>query len=79
MIARHARRVLLLLLSLAMTGCAYFRPPPVVEVAADPVMYPAPSAGGRYIPWASGLSPCEMVFVRPFGRAAPSPRPASVP
>jgi len=79
MIARHARRGLLLLLPLAMTGCAYSRPTPVVEVAADPVMYPAPSAGGRYIPWASGLAPSEVVFLGPFGRSSPSPRPAIIP
>jgi len=83
MICKEARRLpvkrgmagLWITLSLAITGCSYGRPVPVVEVAPDPVMYPAPSAGGRYIPWASGLASGETVFLGPFGRAVTSRRP----
>ena len=35
-------------------GCAYWRAEPEVAVAPDPVMYPAPVAQNRYIPWLSG-------------------------
>jgi len=63
-----------LLALLAMAGCAHWRPVPVVEVAPDPVMYPAPFAGGRYIPWTSGLAPGEAVFLGPFGRIIARPR-----
>lgn len=72
--AKRGTGGLWILLSLAMTGCSYWRPAPVVEVAPDPIMYPAPAAGGRYIPWAGGLAPGEAVFLGPFGRSSPSRR-----
>jgi len=69
---------LVILLSFLTAGCAYLRPDPAVEVAPDPVIYPPPSAGGRYVPWSSGLAPAELAFIWPFRRASPPPRPLIV-
>ncbi|MDB5413100.1 MAG: hypothetical protein JWR10_1435 [Rubritepida sp.] len=42
---------LILIALLTLPGCSYFRSERQVVVAPNPVMYPAPAAEGRYIPW----------------------------
>lgn len=47
------RALMLLSLLLLLAGCAAWRGVPEIAVAPDPVVYPAPSDGARYIPWMS--------------------------
>jgi hypothetical protein len=49
------RALILLGLLLPLSGCAAWRAVPEIAVAPDPVVYPAPSDGARYRPWASLL------------------------